>query len=715
MTLPKEVISLVIPHLRRSSLVSFSLVCKRFRELALPTLWQHLDLGKRDPEQLESLFGELFEHSGTFEGFHFQQVSLQMLEELAEVDLPDLDLGSESSLEQNKGSETIGLTVQNGGKDDEDEIPELLKGQILVDKCLNAAQSIGTLNFEICLMDNVSVSAFEDVFMPTLEHTLGLVESKVSKFKVSIDCFSVGPQNGPYEISAQDKVVRILSAMTPGSIDSLCITGAHMDQSFQTTAAAVLPQLWSLSLQSICGHFPCSFATSLRKLHVAWTDVDAGPDADNLRAALQLAAVSSNTLESLGIRSAAPLQFDTLDSGLQVTLPKLRTLEITDDEKGMGVVISSLLAHLAMPGLQLLGLDTSDIASVDLTALPTAIPSLRLVKLSGVSLSGKPASTDTQAQISRTFETFEREGVDLRLAYDCLRCDDSASLTQELATIRLLASHVVALSLSCCECAASDLDKLPLISLPRLTELSFSLTDMDANAASPSRATVSDLPVKLVLGALYAPAVTDLQVTVLLRGSDSPIVQDLCDLLEAGKFPCLQNAGGMILLNGSSSGEMQAQDDKLREICYRLGVESSSLRIMSRNQFPGSAYEAAVDDEQEDKGDDEDGEWTDVEDEVQLENDVEWEGMGQIAEGTLPAFVQDFLAGLGGALLEDECGCHQEHEHDHEHEGHQSRFEELDEGHEHHQTRGPFVVEVDACSVNSWISAEDAGDRIVEL
>ena len=104
-----------------------------------------------------------------------------MLEELAEVDLPDLDLGSDVSLIEGEGDvkETIGAATILDEEEEEisselqdsedDETPELVERQKWIDDTLSKIHSIDTVNFELCLMEGSNTQPFDSFRLHKLQ------------------------------------------------------------------------------------------------------------------------------------------------------------------------------------------------------------------------------------------------------------------------------------------------------------------------------------------------------------------------------------------------------------------------------------------------------------------------------------------------------------------------------------------------------------------
>ena len=235
-----------------------------------------------------------------------------MLEELAEVDLPDLDLGSDVSLIEGEGDvkETIGAATILDEEEEEisselqdsedDETPELVERQKWIDDTLSKIHSIDTVNFELCLMEGSNTQPFDDVFIPALKRSISLISRKTSHIKLCIDVFGISDKEDDGYSRAEEKTEDILACFPPKLLTAISLNGAYLGNASGQIATAVnSPHLGSLTLQSTSGQFSGWQPAGLRKLHMAWGGDQA--DSADFELALPIIKASSSTLEVLGL------------------------------------------------------------------------------------------------------------------------------------------------------------------------------------------------------------------------------------------------------------------------------------------------------------------------------------------------------------------------------------------------------------------------------
>lgn len=610
-TLPNEAIHGIADHLGNSSLQALSLVDKRAGSIASSALFDELDLSKRDADELEDLYYDLFEvdeEDSTAEprlrGQHVKVINIQLIEDLCAQDDDDVSLGdsaSEGETPDHEHQHEHGAGCNHGHEEGE-EISEFEARQEWIEKCVDGLKSIGTAEIEISLLDSVLVdsadgNSWSREFLPAIKTLASKLEGKVDNIKLWIDSFSTGLDQDASDEKALSKLNAILEAFPVHLVRSLSLNGVSIKAGQQAVLKAVnSPKLEELCLKECSGDFTGWEPKSLKQLTLSWGAVEVESPADYLLALLLIES-TAESLQKIILQNINGVDYKASVIGKPLSLPNLSHLQVADTHLGANSILDLFLVSVSTPALKELYLETEDTLASELAHIPGKVPSLKQLKLSEGRVRSASASGGAlySSAFTSTKQACETAGVELSVDYSVLRCDDWQELSGEIFRISQLATNLDTLSLSFTSAALLGIKIAEIVSLPKLRKLSIGITDF-SNDAEPEeasgKAALETPSLPELFGLFELPEVRDLQVTLFARDG-CIFLEDLNKVLEGDYLPKLEILGGAVMAHADISGEeFESYEHMVHSTCDKRGVESAGMRFMSRDDLLDEDYDS---------------------------------------------------------------------------------------------------------------------------
>ena len=575
-------------HFGSSALREFSLVDKRCREAAAYSLFDHLDLGKRDGDELEKLYNDLFGGADEFNSKrlstrHFNTVTVQILEDACN-------------------------TTEDG------EFSEFELCQQVVSKFFERLKSVGTVQLELILSDDGSIDSWKSIIKPAVEDLAKKFAGKVDKVELWIESFATHEEDDDAIKFVDTKVGNILSAFPLIILQSLHLIGILVDKGANALTALInSPHLHSLTLRDCRGDFSNWTPQYLRLLtmtsSMTWAPSKQDWTPADFLLALKLMASSASTLEGANYQNIDGISYAKPVSIKPFVMTELTRLELADSHLGRGSLVDTFMMTAVTPKLRTLDLTTEDALSSDLHDLPDKIPSLRYLKIKEGRIRSAPTDGDASNYRS-TQEACQKNNVALHTEYSILRCDDWNELSSELSRVRSLADDLVSLSLSLRSAALLGLEISGDIVFPELRRLSIGITDVGVSPVGEDEyddEPDGGLEVPSLINLIQhmdAPYLRELQVTLFAEKNCS-FLEDLNSVIVKQRFPKLELLGGAIVASNDMEDEgFSKMEDVLRDLCEKHGVDSIPMRFISRNAL-GFGEGSESEDEELDETDEE--------------------------------------------------------------------------------------------------------------
>lgn len=553
-----------------------SLCSKRLCQLVTPVLFEELDLSNRDGAELDDMYNHLFgcHATGRLKEVRFDSVSCQFLEEMCEQ------------------SDLLGA--------------EFVERANAIGRLLGAIHSAHTLRLTVCLSSEVDADAFHEDFLSAVKQTVSIITSKVVCVEIYGDHFSFsdGLEGLDSMLSPLAKIREVIRVLPADIVSGVYLTGFDtQDSHSEGPDISELKNVQTLSLKDCPGSFAEWNSQSLTNLSVTWGARNDGEDIAfcSMRLAVRLITMSAESICSLTLNNLGGRTFHSMIAGRTSNLPRLIKLQITDESAGPGSCLATLCDAFTMNNLHSLYFETNNIFETDLDTCWAHLPKLQFLSLAESSLV-QPRKLGAAAPFDSITETCKKREITLRTALSCLRCDSAAELQAHLARVTYLSDTLAAVSLATGSLALQGLRCVNSEVLRCLTRLSICITD--ASQALDNSTADEIAPSLLHLLEFYrAPNLEHLGVTVFTKHGDQA-ARDITAVLRSQAYPNLHALDGAIIAAGPASPDEYHQiEQSMRTVTDSLGLDSQTMRFITRSQLGAAEDHTSFTDEEEESED----------------------------------------------------------------------------------------------------------------
>jgi hypothetical protein len=424
--------------------------------------------------------------------------------------------------------------------------------------------------------------------------------ANATNLKLELLCDGLEDEEQKHQVGGNSsKVKRILRTIPPPLVSSLHLSGVN--GTLSKTSSAIgdtinsMTNLTALELTECLIDMTAWKPSGLKVFSLSCIGEESMQK--SLLPAYGIINSSARTLEHITMHNTQGCKLQAKMPPTPLQLPRLQHLELADRDISPGSLLALLLPSIKAPKLHYLDLDLADIFTPDLSALVTKIPTLKGLHLGQGLLrcESDTAVTPSNPGFIATKLACAKAGIDLRVTYTTELCATIQDLTDEMMRVKIVAEHLVTLSLGLTANAAAALQTSQSLVLPMLTHLFIALvpsnSDEDTSPAEHDPNFLSG-----ALKNIEAPLMRSLKLSIS-TGKKIDALRAVIATLGKAHFHKLSVVGDEILQD-----QLQVtpeHEESLQSAIFEVSTDTTSLRFITvlDEQAAASDDETIVDSE----------------------------------------------------------------------------------------------------------------------